>query len=115
MRDMRDKMIQLEKNTIDVGRNPGKAIEQISNPLLDQLQEQVISIHQPSLEENMLDKGKLERQETDMNSQIYDHQIRQLFIKQTIRDQGFLLEDMKQDLVNMREQIEAKRDRKQIL
>ena len=42
---MRDKMIQLEKNTIDIGRNPYKAIEVISNPLLDQLQEQVNSVH----------------------------------------------------------------------
>ena len=73
MREMRDKMIELEKSTIDVGRNPLKAIEQISDPLLNQLQEQVNSQHQPTLEENMLEKSKLDRQETDMNSKIYDH------------------------------------------
>ena len=39
MNEMRDKMILLEKNTIDIGRNPGKALEQISNPLLDEMQE----------------------------------------------------------------------------
>lgn len=43
MRAMRDKMLQLEKNTIDIGRNPGKALEQISNPMLDLLQDAVNS------------------------------------------------------------------------
>lgn len=39
MREMKEEMLKLEKATIDIGRNPGKAIERISNPLLDKLQE----------------------------------------------------------------------------
>jgi hypothetical protein len=37
MKEMRDKMAELEKNMIDVGRNPGKAIETISNPMLSEM------------------------------------------------------------------------------
>ena len=68
MRTMKDRMVELEKNTIDVGRNPGKAIQQISNPQLDKLHTQVNSTHQPILEENMFKKGKLESEETDLNA-----------------------------------------------
>ena len=115
MRTMRDKMIQLEKNTIDIGRNPYQAIEVISNPLLDQLQEQVNSQHQPSLEENMTEKSKLDKQETSLNSQIYDQQIQQVRIRENLIDQRALLEDMANDIESIKEQVEAKRQRKQVL
>lgn len=86
MRTMRDKMVELEKNTIDIGRNPSKAIQEISNPQLDKLHESVNSTHQPILEENMYQKGKLEAEETELNAQIYDHQIKQVSIKQELID-----------------------------
>ena len=41
MGEMREKMLLLEKNMIDIGRNPGKAIERISNPILLSLKDQV--------------------------------------------------------------------------
>ena len=72
MNQMRSKMKDLEKSAIDIGRNPAKAIETISNPLLDKLQEEVNTGHQPKLEENMFKKGQLESEETDLNAQIYD-------------------------------------------
>ena len=115
MREMREKMIQLERNTIDIGRNPGKALEQISNPLLDLMQEEVNGRHQPNLEENMNTKSKLEKEETDLNSQIYDYQISQVNLKQVLIDQRFCLDDMGQELENMKQMVIAKRERKQIL
>ena len=86
MNEMRGKMKNLEKNAIDIGRNPAKAIETISNPLLDKLQEEVNTGHQPKLEENMFKKGKLESEETDLNAQIYDQQMQQVSLKQQIID-----------------------------
>lgn len=79
-------MVELEKNTIDIGRDPSRAIQQISNPQLDKLQESVNSTHQPILEENMYKKGKLESEETELNAQIYDHQMKQVFLKQELID-----------------------------
>ena len=66
-------MQELEKNTIDVGRNPGQAIERISNPLLDDLLGQVNLVHQPALDTNMHIKGDLEGQATRLNAEIYDN------------------------------------------
>jgi len=65
-------MIELEKNTIDIGRDPGKAMEKISQPILDALLDTVSDGQQPILEDNMFKKGKLELEETDLNSNIYD-------------------------------------------
>ena len=50
LHQMRDKMIKLEKNMIDIGRDPAKAIEKISNPILDNLKDGVESDFQPKLE-----------------------------------------------------------------
>ena len=103
MNEMRNKMKDLEKNAIDIGRNPAKAIETISNPLLDKLQEEVNTGHQPKLEENMFKKGKLESEETDLNAQIYDQQMQQVSIREQINDQKYLTEDMKEDIENLQE------------
>ena len=46
-------MLELETNMIDVGRNPGKAIEKISNPILEQLREKGEIHVQPKIEDLM--------------------------------------------------------------
>ena len=69
---MREKMIELEKNSIDIGRDPAGAMAKISTPLLDQLRETVESDNQPTLVENMFKKGKLELEESVLNQLIYD-------------------------------------------
>ena len=51
----------------------------------------------------MRDKSKLETQETDLNSQIYDYQIQQVKIRENLIDQKFLLEDMANDIFSMKE------------
>mmetsp|Transcript_21245 Transcript_21245/g.28489 ORF Transcript_21245/g.28489 Transcript_21245/m.28489 type:complete len:108 (-) Transcript_21245:1266-1589(-) len=81
MEKMRERMLELETNSIDIGRNPGQAIERISNPLLDDLNLLVNTEHQPALEDNMNKKGELERRETEINGQIYDEQMRQVTLK----------------------------------
>ena len=68
-------MIKLEKNMIDIGRDPAKAIEKISNPILDNLKDGVESDFQPKLESNMLKKTQIDAQTAEVNSNIYDEQM----------------------------------------
>ena len=42
---MKDKMHEMEKSTINIGRNPGKAIQRISEPILDKIRNEVESEH----------------------------------------------------------------------
>lgn len=63
----------------------------------------------------MNDKSKLEKQETEFNSQIYDYQIRQVEVTQVIKEQNYVAQDMRADIENLKEMIEAKRNRKQKL
>lgn len=115
MKAMKEKMSELDKNSIDIGRNPSKAMERISNPLLDDLMMLITDKCQPNLEENMHNKGDLEKKETDMNAKIYDEQMRQVSLKQEILDQTFLLEDMGTDIRDIASRVEIVRDRKQRL
>ena len=41
LREMKEKMIELQKNQIDIGRNPGKAIEKVSNPIYENMNTEV--------------------------------------------------------------------------
>lgn len=38
-------MHEMEKSTINIGRNPGKAIQRISEPILDKIRNEVESEH----------------------------------------------------------------------
>jgi hypothetical protein len=44
---MKEKMIQLEREMLDVGRRPLDAIDNISQPIFDQLKSQVENVKQP--------------------------------------------------------------------
>lgn len=37
LREMRKQMVEFERNAIDIGRNPGQAMEKISNPIYQEL------------------------------------------------------------------------------
>jgi hypothetical protein len=41
MRQMKEKMLELQKNQIDIGRNPGQAIEKVSNPIYEKMRTDV--------------------------------------------------------------------------
>lgn len=69
---MQEKMQELQKNQIDIGRNPGKAIEKVSNPIYERLRTDVENDHQPILERNMLKKSQYEAELASLNSQVYD-------------------------------------------
>ena len=112
MQQMRDRMEELERTSIDVGRDPGKAIEQISNPLLDDLNLLVNTQFQPTLEENMSKKGELERQETEINGKIYDEQMRQVTLKQEIEEQANVWEDMSGEIKYFKQRINFMHERK---
>ena len=49
LREMRHKMVEFERNTIDIGRNPGLAMEKISNPIYKELIEVADDNQQPVL------------------------------------------------------------------
>lgn len=94
MRQMKEKMLELQKNQIDIGRNPGHAIEKISNPILDKMRDNVENDFQPNVEQMMVKKSQMEGELAILNSQVYDEQMKQINCKQEILEQKELLEDM---------------------
>jgi hypothetical protein len=42
---MKERMHELEKSQINIGRNPGKAIQRISEPILEKIRNEVESEH----------------------------------------------------------------------
>lgn len=112
LKDIKEKMTILEKNSIDIGRNPSEAMERYSNPLLEELFMTVDTKMTPELEENLHNRGELEKKETNLNAEIYDEQLRQLFLNQEILDQKFLLEDMSVDIEDIKQRVEIVRGRK---
>ena len=81
---MRERMLELEKGTINIGRNPGKAIQRISEPILDHMRNTVEEEIQPNLEQNMLKKADLESRLADTHSKILDESIKHIHLKQTL-------------------------------
>ena len=55
-------MLELEKNNINIGRNPNKAIQKLSQPVLEKLRDDVDDDLQPRLQQNMIKKADLEGQ-----------------------------------------------------
>jgi len=86
MEEMHKRMLELERSNIDIGRNPGRAMEQISGPILEDLYELVEATHQPTVEENNLEKSELVRRETEVNGKVYDELMAQVTLKQEIEE-----------------------------
>ena len=82
MKAMKDKMIELQKNQIDISRNPGEAIEKVSNPIYEKMRIDVENRLQPTLEQNMIKKSQMEGELAILNSQVYDEQMNQINCKQ---------------------------------
>lgn len=112
MERMRARMVELEKNSIDVGQNPGQAIERISNPLLDELHRRFETEFQPGIEEGMHRKGELERLETEINGRIYDEQMRQVTLKQESEEMSNVLEDLAIDVRYLQQRIQSVQERR---
>ena len=87
-------------------------MQDISNPMMDELFMVVESKHTTDLEENFNKKGVLEKKVTNLNAEIYDEQLRQLFLNQEILDQKFLLEDMSVDIEDIAQRVEKMRGEK---
>jgi len=66
----------------------------------------------PELEENLHNRGELEKKVTNLNAEIYDEQLRQLYLNQEILDQKFLLEDMSVDIEDIAKRVEIVRGHK---
>ena len=112
MAEMRDQMLMLEKNSVDVGRNPGKAMRQYGNEKLDSMFDVLENQIQLRFEEISQQRGNLEKQEVDVNSQIYDQQMRQVRLKQDVYDQRCLVEDLENDSRLLMERIAGVKDSK---
>ena len=72
MKQMKDKMLELQKNQIDIGRNPGEAIEKVSNPIYEKMRIDVENRLQPTLEQNMIKKSQMESELAVLNNSVYD-------------------------------------------
>ena len=78
LREMKKKMEHVEIATLDVGANPGKAMDDITDPLLEKIHGTVDDNQQPVLEDNMYKKVKLDREADELNSSIYEEQMKQV-------------------------------------
>ena len=115
MKTMKDKMIELQKNQIDIGRNPGEAIEKVSNPIYEKMRIDVENRLQPTLEQNMIKKSQMESELAILNSQVYDEQMNQINCKQQIVEQKDLLEDLNQEVDSLKQRIGDMQERKATL
>lgn len=112
LRQMKDKMLELDKNTINIARNPSKAIQKVSQPILDKLNDDLEDNLQPHLEQNMLKKSDLESQLGSTHSEILDESIKQIHLRQQLVEQKQLAEDMIQDTKDLRQRIEVMQQRR---
>ena len=101
MKQMRDKMLELQKNQIDIGKNPGEAIEKVSNPIYEKMRNQVENELQPKLEQNMIKKSQMESEIAILNSQIYDEQMNRINGNQQLVEQKYLVEDLNQEIESL--------------
>lgn len=115
MKAMKDKMVELQKNQIDIGRNPGEAIEKVSNPIYEKMRIDVENRLQPTLEQNMIKKSQMESELAILNSQVYDEQMNQINCKQQITEQKDLLEDLNQEVDSLKQRIGDMQERKATL
>ena len=57
IREMKERMGQLDKGMIDVGRRPILAMDTISQPILDKLKAKLDDKNQPDLDDTMAEKS----------------------------------------------------------